>query len=233
VLFEKGQANFQGGQFQAAIELFKQAYDLVRDPVYLFNIAQSYRKVGDCLAAFDYYNRYLNELPKAENRDKVNQWLREMQPCVEQRQKEQEAARRGEEAERARQAEVLRHRREAARPVATEVDRGKPFRITGLALGGVGIVGLAIGITYNIRSSSIKNDVANQCNAGCQWDSPPIQALDADGRTANSRAKLGYIVGGIATAAGVGLYMFGRTRVETVMVTPTGGGASVSAQLSF
>ncbi|HSD88635.1 MAG TPA: tetratricopeptide repeat protein [Kofleriaceae bacterium] len=233
VLFEKGQANFQGGQFQAAIELFKQAYDLVRDPVYLFNIAQSYRKVGDCLAAFDYYNRYLGESPKAENRDKVNQWLREMQPCVEQRQKEQEAARRGEEAEQARQQELLRRQREAARPVEVEVDRGKPFRITGLALGGVGIVGLAVGITYGIKSKNIKNDVATQCANGCQWDSMPIQSLDADGRTANSRAKLGYIVGGIATAAGVGLYMFGRTRVETVMVTPSSGGASVSAQLAF
>jgi tetratricopeptide (TPR) repeat protein len=233
VLFEKGQANYEGGQFQAAIELFKQAYELVRDPAYLFNIAQSYRKIGDCLAAFDYYNRYLGESPKAENRDTVNQWLREMQPCVEQRQQEQEAARRGEEAEKARQEELLRKQRAAARPVPMEVDRGKPFRITGLALGGVGIVGLAVGITYGIKSSSIKNDVANQCAMGCQWDTDPVKSLDADGRAANTRATLGYIVGGIATAAGVGLYMFGRTRIETVMVTPSSGGASVSAQLAF
>ena len=47
-LFEKGQALYLGDEFQGAIELFKQAYELVRDPVYLFNIAQSYRKVADC-----------------------------------------------------------------------------------------------------------------------------------------------------------------------------------------
>lgn len=48
-----------GDEFQGAIELFKQAYELVRDPVYLFNIAQSYRKVADCENSFDYYTQYL------------------------------------------------------------------------------------------------------------------------------------------------------------------------------
>ena len=38
-LFVKGQASYQDGKFQAAIAQFKQAYDLVRDPIYLFNIA--------------------------------------------------------------------------------------------------------------------------------------------------------------------------------------------------
>src|SRR5438093_177956 len=98
VLFEHAQASYQAGQYQDAIELFKQAYELVHDPVYLFNLAQSYRKVFDCEAASDYYRRYLGEAPAAENKPKVQQWLTELQPCVEQRQKEHEAARRGEEA---------------------------------------------------------------------------------------------------------------------------------------
>ena len=50
-LFEKGLASYQGGKYQDAIAQFKQAYDLVHDPVYLFNIAQSYRKVADCTSA--------------------------------------------------------------------------------------------------------------------------------------------------------------------------------------
>jgi hypothetical protein len=37
----------------------QQAYELVRDPVYLFNIAQSYRKVADCENSFDYDTQYL------------------------------------------------------------------------------------------------------------------------------------------------------------------------------
>jgi hypothetical protein len=86
---------------------------------------------------------------------------------------------------------------------------------------------------YGLEGSQIRTDLDDQCARGCQWDSPPIQQMHEDGQTANTRAKIGYIGGGIAVIAGAALYMFGRTRVETVMVTPATGGATVSAKLSF
>jgi len=232
-LFEKGQASYQSGQYQEAIEQFKQAYELVKDPVYLFNVAQSYRKVADCLNAHDYYEQYLQQAPNAENKDKVNQWLSELQPCVEQRHNEQDAAKRAEEAERQRKAEEARRAAEAAKPVPVEVDHGKPLRVAGIVTGALGVATLGVGIFYGIRGQSIKNDIDNMCDRRCQWDMEPIIGLDADGKQANTRAKIGYIAGGIATLVGTGLYMFGRTRVETVMVTPNAGGATVSAQLTF
>src|SRR6185503_5208417 len=108
-LFEKGLANYQGGSYRDAIAQFKQAYELVHDPVYLFNIAQSYRKVADCTNADDYYRQYLQASPNAENKQKVEQWLEELKPCVEQRAQDQEAARKSQE-----EAEHLRKERELA-----------------------------------------------------------------------------------------------------------------------
>jgi tetratricopeptide (TPR) repeat protein len=232
-LFEKGQASYQAGNYQEAIDEFKQAFELVKDPVYLFNIAQSYRKVADCVNASDFYNRYLTEAPNAENKDKVAQWIHELQPCVDQRKEEQEAARRGAEAERQRKAEEERKRQEAAKPVEVEVDRGKTLRIAGLATGAVGLAGIAVGITYGIKGKNIKKEVADECARGCQWDSDAITSRNDAGKRANTLAEIGYIAGGVATLAGVGLYIFGTTRVEHVMVTPNAGGASVSATLSF
>jgi tetratricopeptide (TPR) repeat protein len=232
VLFERAQANYQAGQFQAAIELFKQAYELVHDPVYLFNLAQSYRKVLDCEAAFDYYNRYLTDAPQAENQAKVRQWLTELQPCVEQRQKEHEAARKGEEAERLRREDEERKRR-AAMTRETTVDNGGALRIAGLVTAGVGGAGLIAGVIYGVKGSNLKSDLATTCMAGCRWDDPAIQGMDKDGRRANTIAKIGYIGGGIAAVVGVGLYVFGRTRVEHITVAPAEGGATVSAQLRF
>lgn len=233
-LFEKGQASYQAGQYQQAIEQFKQAYGLVKDPVYLFNVAQSYRKVADCVNAHDFYTQYLDEAPNAENKDKVNQWLHELQPCVDQRHNEQDAARRAEEAEKQRKADDARRAAEAAKPVPRQVDRGGGMRIAGITIGAVGVAGLAAGIVYGIKSQNVKNDVANRCNRGCQWDSPAILDLDAEGKRDNTRATIGYIAGGIATLVGAGLYAYGRTRVETVMVTPNAsGGATVNAVLSF
>jgi tetratricopeptide (TPR) repeat protein len=235
VLFEKAQANYQGGSYQAAIVLFKQAYDLVHDPVYLFNLAQSYRRVSDCEAATDNYRQYLAESPKAENKAKVEQWLVELQPCVEQRKQEHEAARRAEELEKQRRDEEARKLRDAQRKPTTDVDRGGTLRIAGIATGAGGIALLLTGAVFSIHGASLKSDVASKCAppAGCDWNAPDIRDLDSSGHRANTIAAIGYIGGGVAAIAGVALYMVGRGRVEHVTVTPAEGGATVSAQLRF
>jgi len=229
-LFDKGQASYQAGKYQDAIAQFKQAYELVHDPVYLFNIAQSYRKAADCTGAAEYYAKYLEAAPNAENKAKVQQWLEELRPCVDERHREQEAAR----ANAAPPAQSVQPVR-PAQPTETTVDRGGTFRIAGIALAGAGAVGLAVGITYGIKGSHLRSDIDAMCNAPmtCQWDSDPIQKLDKDGKRANTFALAGYIGGGIAVAAGAALYMLGRSRVEVVTITPTGGGASVNAQWAF
>jgi hypothetical protein len=237
VMFDKAQGFYQAGQYQAAIPLFQEAYTLVHDPVYLFNIAQSYRKLLDCVNTFDYFNRYLTEATDADakQRDKVKGWLRELQPCVEQRQKEVEAVKRAEDAERVRLERELAKRRAAQVPRYVEVDHGRPFRIGGLVVGAAGAGVLVVGVLYAIRGSSLKNELADECSDanGCDWSDPTLRQKDADGTSANTRAKIGLITGGVMALVGTGVYVFGRTRIETVQVTPSEGGATVSAQLSF
>ncbi len=225
-LFVDAQTSYQQGKYREAIELFKKAYDLVHDPVYLFNIGQSYRKIADCVPAHDYYVQYLDADPQASNKDKVEQWIFELRPCVDKARERDAAARAAAERQRPSAPAV---------PVETEVDHGAPFRIAGIALAGVGMLGLVVGITYGVKGNGIQDDIDERCTAPntCLWDSPEIQALHDDGETANTRAMIGYVGGGIAIAAGVGLYMFGRTRVETVMVTPTAGGAAVGASFRW
>jgi tetratricopeptide (TPR) repeat protein len=231
-LFEQGQAKYLADEFQAAIELFKQAYAIEPDPVYLFNIAQSYRKVADCENAFDFYTRYLTASPNAENKAKVDAWLREMQPCVEQRKREHEAAKRGEEAERQRKADEAR-RAAAPKPVATVVDRGRPYRIAGIVSVGLGAVFIAGGVRYSLAGAHARDQLAKLCAAGCDWQAPQVHALDQQGQADNSHAAVGWVVGGVALAAGVGIYLYGRSHVEHVMLVPTAGGAAVSAGLRF
>lgn len=236
-LFESGQASYQEGKYLAAIDLFKNAYGLVNDPVYLFNIAQSYRKIADCVPAHDYYVKYLEAAPNAPNKDKVQQWIFELRPCVDKaRERDADAERAAEEAERQRkEAEAARQKPVPLAPVETEVDRGGPFRIGGIVLAGAGLLGLAIGATYGVKGNSIQEDIDRMCSppSTCLWDSERIQSLHDDGESANTRAKIGYIGGGIALLGGIALYMVGRDRVETVMVTPTSGGATVDASFRF
>lgn len=227
-LFQQGQTHYQTGDYAAAIDQFKAAYDLVHDPVYLFNIAQSYRKTFDCVAAADYYRKYLAAAPAAPNKAKVDDWLRELQPCVDQR-----------TAEAARAAHDQAARDQAARAAAEHaakpapppprmviVDDGRTYRIAGLAAGGVGAVGLAIGIGFAAHGSSLASSVQGACGNGCSWDQHAGD--DSAGHRANTLSAIGFIGGGLAAIAGVGLYYYGHSRAA-IEVTPT----SVAARVAF
>jgi len=230
IFFQKGQQDYQSNKFQAAIELFKDAYELVHDPVYLFNIAQSYRKAADCINANDYYNKYLQESPTAPNADVVKQWMRELAPCVEQQKKrELEAARR---AEQLAKRENTDKGQPAPAPVATvEHDEGAGMRTAGLMISGVGVIGVVIGVSETVRGSSLQSGLAAACKPSCTYDQ--VKSLDDAGHRANTIATVGYIAGGVALAAGIGLYFYGASKVEHVAVSPAPGGATVGATFSW
>jgi tetratricopeptide (TPR) repeat protein len=231
-LFEDGQRAFQAADYTHAVALFKSAYELVRDPVYLFNIAQAYRKLLDCEQASDFYNRYLTDATDADRkqRDKVATWLRELQPCVEARQREHDEARRGAEALAQQQAEAERRRREAAIPRYAEVDRGARRRHAGLALAAGGGLLLAFGAYETVHGRSLRDEVA-ACATGCNWDD--YAATDRAGHTANTLAAIGWLGGGALAAGGAVLYYLGMNRMERVQIAPAAGGATVSAHFTF
>jgi hypothetical protein len=70
-LYESGKKAYNLGEFDRAIELWKQGYDKKDDPIFLFNIAQAYRQKGDYQKAIFFYKSYLREDPTAKNRADV------------------------------------------------------------------------------------------------------------------------------------------------------------------
>jgi tetratricopeptide (TPR) repeat protein len=226
VFFEKGQQDYQSNKFQAAIQLFQDAYELVHDPIYLFNIAQSYRKAADCQNASDYYNRYLSASPDAPNKQAVQGWLRELAPCVQQqKQRQADAAQRAAEAARARPDESV------SRGQSPERDDGAGLRTAGLAIGGVGVAGVVVGIVYGVQSHDLQREVELACTTSCDYSQ--VKSLDDQGKRANAIALVGTIGGVAAIAAGVGLYVFGMKKSEHVSVAPAPGGATVRASWRF
>src|SRR5262249_14457042 len=74
--FEEGSAAFSLGEFTRAIDEYRAAYKLKRDPVFLYNIAQAYRLAGDLSQALFFYKSYLSNLSRAPNRDEVEDRIR-------------------------------------------------------------------------------------------------------------------------------------------------------------
>jgi hypothetical protein len=99
----------------------------------------------------------------------------------------------------------------------------------GVALIGVGAIGLVTGLAFTARSAALRDDLAARCAAGCDWAAPAVRDRDAAGHRANTIAAVGFVGGGAAVLGGVVLYVIG----SPVAVTPAPRGAVVTARLAF
>jgi hypothetical protein len=77
--FKEGRKLYQVGEYRRALEEFKQAYLAREDPVFLFNIAQCYRLLGESREALTFYRRYLGAAPEAANRPEVEKLIHDLE----------------------------------------------------------------------------------------------------------------------------------------------------------
>jgi hypothetical protein len=68
-LYQQGQEHAQAGNYQAAIEVWLEAYEAQPIPLILFNVAQAYRQMEDCPSALYFYQRYLIDEPESQFSD--------------------------------------------------------------------------------------------------------------------------------------------------------------------
>lgn len=87
--YDEGERAYNLGQFDKAIELFTKAYEQWPEPAFLFNLAQTYRQMGDCRQAAFFYKRFLSlkendtKKPlKPELRTEVEKRIAELEKCV-------------------------------------------------------------------------------------------------------------------------------------------------------
>lgn len=77
-LYASGTTHYNLREYGDALSDFKNAYRIRPDPVFLFNIAQCYRQLGDAEQASSYYRAFRREVPDASNRDEVDRLITEM-----------------------------------------------------------------------------------------------------------------------------------------------------------
>jgi len=80
--FDRGAKLYNLGHFQEAIPQFEKAYELDPSPIFLFNIAQSHRQLGNTERALFFYRRYLEQAPNAANRADVERRMKELRAAL-------------------------------------------------------------------------------------------------------------------------------------------------------
>jgi hypothetical protein len=77
-LYQEATAHYNLGENREALQKFKDAYRLVREPVLLFNIGQCHRRLGEAKEAIEMYRSFLREAPEAQNRKEVERLITDL-----------------------------------------------------------------------------------------------------------------------------------------------------------
>lgn len=129
-------------------------------------------------------------------------------------------------------------------PGAPPSDAGPSGGRNGLRIGsyvgfGVGVVGVALGTVFVLKSSS-KRKEADEAAAGCPCDdrselAQKISGLDDDARSAQTLGIVGFVVGGVGIATGVTLFVLSSKKEpsKSAYVRPFVGLGSVGVQGAF
>lgn len=89
--FERAELLYRQGEFRRAIEEYKAAQTHLRDPAFVFNIAQCHRQLMEWDRALFFYELYLSEVPDAPNKAEVTLRIKEAREKIEEAKRAKEA----------------------------------------------------------------------------------------------------------------------------------------------
>lgn len=236
--YTEGQQHYAGGEFLRAAEQFEAAYALDPDPAYLFNIAQAYRLGNACAKAAAFYRQFLGAVSNPPNLAKVQQYIEQSDACA----RTQPPAL-DEPAPRVEPPS-------SARPIAPPEpsaphDPGRTKRWIGIGTTAVGVMFVGLGVKFTGDVSGFE-DEREALTAGCTPDRVPLcewtpaleasaAAAEQSGASASRKAITMYTLGGVALAAGITLYVLGRSAESAppIALVPTADGAMAVGAFTF
>jgi tetratricopeptide (TPR) repeat protein len=72
---DRGQALYDAGLFDKALAEFHAGFAVAPDPRFLYALGQTERSRGNCYAALDWYQKYLDSKPSAQGREQTQHWI--------------------------------------------------------------------------------------------------------------------------------------------------------------
>lgn len=239
-LYEQGKRHFDIAEYPAAIASWRESYLLSNEPLLLFNIAQAFRLGGDCAQANRFYLNYKRAVPRPRNQVELDN---AMEKCagVEAAASDPPAPPTNANTDPVTpSAQPGEGTADPANPNAAAVtsptvnapiawseetrDRGRAFRITGIAVAGAGGVAGVVGVVFALRARHEADVVAGQ-PAGTIWNDT-LGDHQRDGRNAQTRARVFTIIGAAAAVAGGVLWWYGRGQSRVNVDVALSGQAS-------
>ncbi len=207
------------GEYQAALNLYQQAYKAAPAGVILFNIANLYdKRLKDRDAAIDYYKRYINSSDtEADLVKRASDRVVALKAEKEAQQSASTTSQKPAPAPPPTSAPQPANATEAP-PDKDNGESGPTMRAVGITLGVVGLVGVGLGAGFGISATS-KANRANELCTGSECRSPEGVSLTDDARTAATISTIGFVAGGALLASGVVLYLLAPSASKSATTT--------------
>ncbi len=203
--YERGMTHYQLGEFNKAVEEFKQAYALQPAPGLLFNLAQASRLGKQYERAIYFYRTYLRVNPDAPNRTDVEARIAELEPLAAADEKRKLAA--DDERSRAPAPGPATVTGSAVAPAPARDGRG--LKVGGFVVGALGLAALGAGIGLSVDMMNAQDKLEKLRREGGAWSQAQAEVYDRGQSEATASTAL-YAVGGVAVGTGLVLYLVGR-----------------------
>lgn len=224
-LVDEAEAAVAAKDHDKAVDLYRRAYDLTQHPLMIFNIAQTYRLAEKLEQALQFYERYLQLDPGGSQAATAQVYLTEIKATLASRPPPPPPP-----SEPVEPRPPEPPRQEEPRRTDTPASPGRTLRITGLALGAVGIASIAFGGFYGLKMLDYESDTERA--------TVDPMGLEDDGNAAAQKANIGLIVGGGLVIGGAVTYWLGhrkgreaRTTALAPVVGPGFAGLAISGSL--
>jgi tetratricopeptide (TPR) repeat protein len=213
--YARGTTLYDLQRFAEAAREYEAAFEQRDEPALLFNIGQAYRFAGETQKALGAFRAYLRRLPDADNRDQVAAKIAELQrqldlhkPPV--RETPEPLPAQSEPKVDAQPVVVT-----APPPAPHPTERlGRKKRIAGLALGGVGLAGLAVGIAFEVLASNANHDLSHPAP-----NTRFTQSMEDRIHTDQAVEAACFAVGGAALVTGAVLYIAGARQDKPARIS--------------
>ena len=223
-LFRNGERLYTEGSYEPAILAFQESYELSKEPSLLYNIGNSYERLGDFANARRYLDQY-----RAFASEKQREPLARRIQALDQRQREKE------DKERKAAEEAQKNGNKEPQPVATPTapkDEPKPkkdrfYGPGAIALTAGVVVGLGLGVGFGAKASGEKKKALDNCadTEGTLFCSQDSSDLLAKRKTSALLADVGFAVAGLAAVGLITVLVLkarkGKSASQRAMFAPT------------
>jgi tetratricopeptide (TPR) repeat protein len=213
--FAEASQQYKLQEFGKALESFKELYRLTGEAVFLFNIAQCNRQLGNLEEALKGYKLFLQDAPNSELKQNAQTRVTELETAIAQKKaKEEKAALEAQKRAEEKQLTEIAAVKDAAQR------NTKPFFLAAMVTGGgavlVGGTGVMLGQIAQrriLKATSADDKVIKRANLMKDLSAPLAIAGDILGGVAIASVATGIIIGRKS----------GTPETVRVVISPSGG----------